>query len=80
MVTVAVGVPAITPLEVSKVNPAGSAGDIEYETAPEISAFVKPMVGVMALPDFPVIVTADGAIRGSPLFTVKVATDELSTL
>ena len=41
---IAVGVPEIIPVVVSKDNPAGSAGEIEYpETVPEIVGFKAAM-------------------------------------
>ena len=43
----AVGVPLISPVEVSRANPAGSDGDTEYETtAPPVDVTVSVVIAV----------------------------------
>jgi len=66
-----VGVPEMTPVNVFKVNPAGKAGEMEYETVPSKLAATNGALGVIAVPTLAAIHCVDGVMVGKAL-TVKL--------
>ena len=72
---IAVGVPEITPVEVSRDKPAGNAGDIAQDTtAPPLAVGVTDVIAVplASVNEFGLYVTREGAIS----FTVISKTVE----